>query len=304
MGDAGRITEDEVERAKRQWEEHREQAAALRNPSSPQSLNYNLSRRSQLREHHEREESHSRAAYEMIRADFDRQEARERADREEQIMRRVARIEAPKTHGSPNMNDAIRRREAIRLSLLRRMYERAEAQTNVGMDVPSLLEDIGVEHQEGMAAVRWLVEEGLAGHLGQRLKIEHAGLREAEQSLSEPGEATDHFKVPIIQMVNNFHGAIGAFQTGTDAVANVQQQNNAAPAPELVRLFAELRAKAAELPADERADASELVDDLEEQSKRAKPNAKKVDMLAAGLSAVQTLGPTVATIVSTILANH
>ena len=189
----------------------------------------------------------------------------------------------------------VQKRDALRLALLRRMYERSGARTNVGMDRHSLFEEIGVSPEEGMTAARWLIDEGLAGFMGtQNLRIEHMGIKEVEDSLRHPDRETEHFSPPVIHMVNNFQGAtIGAVQTGADATANVQQ-NIGAPPGELAALLSQLREQAGTLPdPSERAEALEMVADLETEAAKEKKNERRIKALTSGLGTITALAPLV-----------
>lgn len=319
---AERVTQEQIDVAHLQWRAQVDQVEDFSNPTSVRFRQANPKHRPFMLESFRRYADEARTRYEDLLQRFDRQQRIEREQREEELLRRRVEAEeetarqlarqsamaARATHpGERPMNEklqsGLQKKEANRLRVLQTLYEVTDGNEHASAEMGPLYEQAGVEYADGDAAYHYLQGEGLVmGKSSHRMSITHHGVVEIEQAINRPKERTEHFTPVVIQQV--FHGAVGAVQTGADAVANVQQQNNAAPAPELVRLFAELRAKTAELPADERADATELVDDLEEQSKRTKPNAKKVDLLATGLSAVQTLGPTVATIVSTILANQ
>ena len=52
------------------------------------------------------------------------------------------------------------------------------------------------------------------------LEITHAGLKEVERARERPGLATEHFEPGVIY---NFHGPVGAVQTGPGATAQVVQ---------------------------------------------------------------------------------
>lgn len=190
----------------------------------------------------------------------------------------------------------VQQRDAMRLALLKRMWERSQARTNVGMDRDSLFEDVGANRQDGEAAARWLVEEGLAGFIGQMLKIEHAGIKEVEDAIRDPKSRTEHFTPPVISMANTFniHGStIGALQIGNDATANVQQNIGAMP-EQLVELFAQLRREVDALPDPaQRAEIVEVVDDLEKEARQEKRNEFRLKALSTALTGVNTLLPIV-----------
>src|SRR5262249_39102390 len=97
-------------------------------------------------------------------------------------------------------NAIVANRQALRLSLLKYWYRRAEGRTNVSMDLTSTFNDLAVDEADGMAATRWLIDEGLVRFRGtERVSLEHYGVEEAEAAEQAPDQPTAHFEVPTIQ---------------------------------------------------------------------------------------------------------
>jgi hypothetical protein len=86
-----------------------------------------------------------------------------------------------------------------------------------------------------------------------------------------------------------FHGPVGAVQTGHGAVANVVQQVSMPEIGVLLQSLHEVRdavTAAASISEAKRAEALEVLQELEAQANRAKPNALSVSGLLSGLGGV------------------
>lgn len=217
-------------------------------------------------------------------------------------LRLVRRDTATRREGTKTMptDKGLQEKQSDRLRVLRAAYELCDGDERAMIPYDALEERSGLNPDRLHATVAWLHSEGLLNRVATGYcAITHAGASEYEQALEDPGERTEHF--PSVVINNVINGNVGAFQTGADATASVQQQNNAGSPNELAQLFAALRAEVTQLPEEQQADATEYVDDLEEQKKREKPNQKKLEFAA---TAIKTLGPTLATIVGQIVATQ
>ena len=97
------------------------------------------------------------------------------------------------------------------------------------------------------------------------------------------------------QAVNNtFHigGAVGAIQTGSNANAQVAQ-TLAGPAQDLGRVLEQIKHALSEhsgLSVDQRSDAIDILDDIERESQKVKPNGSKVGVQLSGVKdTIQTI---------------
>lgn len=100
------------------------------------------------------------------------------------------------------------------------------------------------------------------------------------------------------QPVYNFHGAVGAVQTGPGSTATVTQNLQGAALDEFVAAFVQLRAgieSASDLESERKTELVAVVDEVLAESRHARPNSTRLLGLAHGAAiAIQTtasLGP-------------
>jgi hypothetical protein len=121
--------------------------------------------------------------------------------------------------------------QAKRLSLLRLLYDFSSGQRCI-VAVSFLTEGLKSDEYEILETAFYLSEEGLL-NIGQNqeqrmppgpnLCLTHKGIVEVERSIDHPSEATEHFSASVIQ---NFHGPVGAVQTGPQSEATIDQHLN------------------------------------------------------------------------------
>jgi hypothetical protein len=124
-------------------------------------------------------------------------------------------------------------KQQLRYQLLAKLYELTEGSRRNRVDVDQLMDESGVERKAFYHVLQYLVDEGLAKRINLVAEITHEGIREMEESLQAPTESTTHFSAQIIQ---HFHGPVGAVQTGSQPVADVTQQITAAVVSEEYRV--------------------------------------------------------------------
>src|SRR4051812_29686508 len=126
---------------------------------------------------------------------------------------------------SEDPRSKLQKKDAERLSVLRKIHDVTGGERNVMVTIDEeQASEFGVEFKALRSAIEWLKDEGLLKGMGtDSVSITHQGRSEVENSIRHPDRETDHFTPLVMQMVNNFHAPVGAFQTGNDAVANVQQ---------------------------------------------------------------------------------
>ena len=120
-------------------------------------------------------------------------------------------------------------KQQLRYQLLAKLYELTDGSRRNRVDVDQLMEEAAVDRKDFYHILQYLTDEGLAKRINLVAEITHEGIREMEDSLQAPNESTTHFPAQIIQ---HFHGPVGAFQTGAQATANVTQEVTAAVASE------------------------------------------------------------------------
>ena len=137
----------------------------------------------------------------------------------------------------------VQEKDADRLRVLQAVYEMVDGNEHAAVLMTDVYERLFVTEERGRSAIDYLRGERLlVGRTNHRVSITHLGVNEVEQSLKAPTERTEHFPAIVVNQV--FHAAVGAVQTGASPVANVQQQNNLAPAEQRDAALAELDAAA------------------------------------------------------------
>lgn len=175
-----------------------------------------------------------------------------------------------------NLQEKQRRRYLV----LSKLYELTDGEPVRLAEADSVREATGLDEVTFHEAVQYLRGEGLLKTSNLVLELTHAGVVEYERSLERPDSPTEHFPVQVIQQ---FNAPVGAVQTGTHATANVVPQVGAG-AGEVLELLGQLRRDIeATLSAEERAEALELVEGIEEEARSEKPRTARVKAFMKGL---------------------
>lgn len=175
-----------------------------------------------------------------------------------------------------NLQEKQRRRYLV----LSKLYELTDGEPVRLAEADAVREATGLDEVTFHEAVQYLRGEGLLKTSNLVLELTHAGIVEYERSLERPDAPTEHFPVQVIQQ---FNAPVGAVQTGTHATANVVQQVGAGVG-EVLELLGHLRRDIeATLPDEERAEALELVEGIEEEARSEKPRTARVKAFMKGL---------------------
>lgn len=175
-----------------------------------------------------------------------------------------------------NLQEKQRRRYLV----LSKLYELTDGEPVRLAEADPVREATGLDEVTFHEAVQYLRGEGLLKTSNLVLELTHAGVVEYERSLERPDVPTEHFPVQVIQQ---FNAPVGAVQTGTHATANVVQQVGAGTG-EVLELLGQLRRDIeATLPAEEREEALELVEGIEEEARSEKPRTARVKAFLKGL---------------------
>jgi hypothetical protein len=175
-----------------------------------------------------------------------------------------------------NLQEKQRRRYLV----LSKLYELTDGEPVRLAEADAVREATGFDEVIFHEAVQYLRGEGLLKTSNLVLELTHAGIVEYERSLERPDVPTEHFPVQVIQQ---FNAPVGAVQTGTHATANVVQQIGAGTGEVLELLVQLRRGIEATLPAEERAEALELVEGIEEEARSEKPRTARVKAFMKGL---------------------
>jgi hypothetical protein len=116
----------------------------------------------------------------------------------------------------------IQEKQEKRYRLLHRLYEATEGNPNVSVALSDLAAEAGLSYEEADSALDYLAAESLVSldGFGPLVSLTHRGIVEIEQSINKPDRPTEHFSNQIIQ---HFHGPVGAIQNAPHSTANVTQ---------------------------------------------------------------------------------
>lgn len=187
---------------------------------------------------------------------------------------------------------SLERRQEQRYAVLKHMYVVVEETNNSEkpfFEAGTIATALPYPEQEIESALTYLAGEHLAKKVGQtrlngakRYELTHQGVKEIERSLQTPNEATEHFSTQIVQ---HFHGTVGAVPTGIHATA-VVTQNVGASYSDVFGLIERIKSQIAELPQEQQEGASDSIEALEDELKSQNKNPKRVRGLLAGLKGI------------------
>lgn len=113
-------------------------------------------------------------------------------------------------------------RERKRYQLMLELWRQSIGHTNKRINLLELGISVGLANSECKEVLIYLQSENLikAFDVSYNGAISHRGIVEIEHSIKYPHQSTDHFHVQVIQ---NFHGSVGAVQNGPYSTSNIEQ---------------------------------------------------------------------------------
>jgi hypothetical protein len=202
------------------------------------------------------------------------------------------------------MNDAhklLEEKEKVRYEILKWIYEQTNGATTTRLDLSQFFRATSLSPKETQEyigirdAINYLSEERLIEcmTLGHSYSITHRGVKEVEQSIKNPEKSTDHFSSPVIQI---FNASVGNVQTGNNNSSYVSQVNNTSA--EVQNAIQDLKTLVSTLPENHQNDASEVIEDLQEEI----ANPTKQSRLKSSLITLWQLGKDVASFANSVSA--
>ena len=96
------------------------------------------------------------------------------------------------------MESPIKKKQRLRLEMLKKCYEVSDGSERKIIDMWSIGKSLGMSHKETKDVTRYLSGESLVEcrALGGKISITHWGIKEVEQAILNPNESTEHF-LPI-----------------------------------------------------------------------------------------------------------
>jgi hypothetical protein len=174
--------------------------------------------------------------------------------------------------------DSIIQKQKKRYELLLRIYELTNG------DETKILMLEGSEESDSdeiLSIVDYLAGEELVASLADEaplVRITHRGVVEVEESLLNPKQPTEHF---LSQVIQHFHGTVGAVQTGNQNVANVSQ--NISNEGEVAALLEELRRHIVDEPTEKQQQGMELLEGLEHEVNADNQSKPRIKLFLEGL---------------------
>lgn len=116
-------------------------------------------------------------------------------------------------------------RDGQRYQILLEIWRRGNGDTEAHFDVLSIARAVNIEPTDAQLAFQFLLGEGLLQRkpnlaLQNSAALTHAAVLEIEASIKNPHQPTPHFTRQVVQ---HFHGPVGASVTGPDSHAHVIQ---------------------------------------------------------------------------------
>lgn len=206
------------------------------------------------------------------------------------------------------MDDALKlleEKENMRYEVLKCLHLHAQ-NNGIKRNSLKLSEILGVENlssqmNEGgfrvQDAVNYLSGEELVEEkstvLGKLYSITHKGVKEIERSIQNPEKSTEHFSSQVIQI---FNAPVGTVQSGNNNSSYVSQVNNIGA--EVQDTIKKLKSLVGSLPENHQNDASEVIEDLQEEI----ANPTKQSRLKSSLITLWQLGKDVANFANSVSA--
>jgi hypothetical protein len=186
---------------------------------------------------------------------------------------------------------ALGHKEAVRLKLLKAVYERTDGNPEATVDMQDIFSGVALSPSEGRVVLQYLLaEELLRGHGDLRISIAHAGVREFEAAIRGRGSAeTEHFSQAAIQRVI----LDGSRQTGGQGSVAVTDQVSGEASNDLSSLLTQLHEHASVLPERDREVALEHVVRLQHAASSENPDTVRMKVWLKGLEAFGPLIPVV-----------
>jgi hypothetical protein len=200
-----------------------------------------------------------------------------------------------------NAHKLLEEKEKVRYEILRWMYERTNGAATTMLDLSKFFETTNLLSPEldrnsaVQDAINYLCNEELLDLTGGEhlYSITHKGVKEVEQSIKNPERSTDHFSSPVIQI---FNAPVGNVQTGNNNNSYISQVNNTCA--EVQNAIQDLKSLVGTLPENHQKDASEVIEDLQEEI----TNPTKLSRLKAFLVTLWALGKDIAGFANSVSA--
>jgi hypothetical protein len=168
----------------------------------------------------------------------------------------------------------VQRKQERRYLMLLKLWEAVDGKEYVTVDFMEVAQKAGVAEDEAEEIYNYLWGEEMFGDRRPTwlVQLSHRAIVEIEQSLNYPERGTSHFPSTVIQ---NFNAPVGSVHTGPNSSSNVTQHFGA-NVSEVVGLLNQLRSDFQSFPPEQKEEALEVVDALEEEIQSPTPRKGKI----------------------------
>lgn len=170
--------------------------------------------------------------------------------------------------------EIVQEKQRRRYLMLHKLWEAVEGREHKTVDFMKVATQAGFSEEEAEEIYNYFTDEGFFAdrRVVWGVSLSHKAIVEIEQSITRPNRGTEHFPSTVIQ---NFNAPVGSVLTGAGSVAHVTQ-NFGTSASDVMRLLQELRRDLQTLPPDERQEAIDVVDALEEEVQSPTPRKGRI----------------------------
>ncbi len=181
-----------------------------------------------------------------------------------------------------NMNKMMEQNKNKQYEVLRWIFDKAEGSQNDLVDLLELTKENSTyeindlekitDYLEGENLIKRPIDEGIF------VQLTHKGIVEIQSSINNPQKPTKYFPATVIQNFT-FNSAVGSFQTGSQSIANVQQ-NFGSKTEDVINLLKELREHVSD---DNKQEGLALIESLEKEVKLEKRSEPTIKLFLKGI---------------------
>ena len=165
-----------------------------------------------------------------------------------------------------------------RINVLIHFYENGATNLGNTLMFDEVIDTLGIDEKESEEILLHLCSQGknyLKWYGSGKAHLTAQGLSYIESVIAAMNQPKEQ---AIPSVVHNYHSPVGAVQTGNYNTANVNQ-NIGTHTAEILKLLSDLRQSFQNLPSEQREEAKELVDGVEQEVKSDKPRVRNIKAL-------------------------
>jgi len=172
----------------------------------------------------------------------------------------------------------MREKQKNQINVLIHFYENGATNLGNTLMFDEVINTLGIDEKESEEILLHLSSQGknyLKWYGSGNAHLTAQGLFYVESVIAAMNQPKEQ---PIPSVVHNYHSPVGAVQTGSHNTANVTQ-NVGTHTAEILKLLSDLRQSFQNLPSEQKEEATELVDGIEQEVKSDKPRLRNIKAL-------------------------